>query len=420
MDYKKYEFDGYNAHFIKTNRFKSIYISFVLINEFNKENLTKNFILRKLLTTSSKKLKNEVEVTREVSKLYNSGLVVSNDIIGNSIVTTFDMEVLEDRYTEDGLLKKALTYFFDTIFYPNIIDNKFEKENYDLAISSAKLYYESQKENKNKYAVDNAYLLMDEEFLKYDINGYAKDLDNITRENMVTYYNDLIKSANANIFMIGSFDDDNVLKIINKNLDSKVFKNDNYSRSITFTDKPELKEKEDIETNNQSILVMLYKILNATKREKNVIFPIFNRIFGGSDNSKLFKVVREENSLCYDIGSTISRSGVVRVQSGISYENKEKVKKLIDEQLNKIKNGNISDKEFNEAIVFRRRALKQFEDYNDSILYLKEGNVLFESDDIDERMEHLNSVKKEEIIELSKKIVLNVVYMLKGDTDEKD
>lgn len=420
MDYKKYEFDGYNAHFIKTNRFKSIYISFVLINEFNKENLTKNFILRKLLTTSSKKLKNEVEVTREVSKLYNSGLVVSNDIIGNSIVTTFDMEVLEDRYTEDGLLKKALTYFFDTIFYPNIIDNKFEKENYDLAISSAKLYYESQKENKNKYAVDNAYLLMDEEFLKYDINGYAKDLDNITRENMVTYYNDLIKSANANIFMIGSFDDDNVLKIINKNLDSKVFKNDNYSRSITFTDKPELKEKEDIETNNQSILVMLYKILNATKREKNVIFPIFNRIFGGSDNSKLFKVVREENSLCYDIGSTISRSGVVRVQSGISYENKEKVKKLIDEQLKKMKNGNISDKEFNEAIVFRRRALKQFEDYNDSILYLKEGNVLFESDDIDERMEHLNSVKKEEIIELSKKIVLNVVYMLKGDTDEKD
>ena len=60
MDYKKYDLDNISIHFIKTDKFKSIYISTVLINEFKKENLTKNFVLRKLLTTSSKNLKNEV------------------------------------------------------------------------------------------------------------------------------------------------------------------------------------------------------------------------------------------------------------------------------------------------------------------------------------------------------------------------
>lgn len=416
MNYKKYEFDSYNVHFIKTDKFKSIFVSLVFINEFKKENLTKNFILRRLLTISSKKLKNEVEVSREVSRLYNSGLAVSNDIVGDTISTSFDMEVLEDKYTEKGLLKNALNYFFDTIFNPNIEDGKFEEKNYDIVINNAKVYYESEKENKRQYAVNNAYSLLDDEFLKYNLNGYMEDLNNITRENMVTHYNDLIKGACANIFLIGSFDDEEVLKIINDNLEGKIYNNKNYFERISFKDVPVLKEKEDTEKNNQSILVVIYKILNVTKRERNVIFPIFNRIFGGSSNSKLFKIVREENSLCYDIRSTISNSGIVTVQSGISYENKDKVLKLIEEELNKMKT-NITDEEFNEALAFRKKTLRQFEDYNDSILYTKEGNILYEYDDLEERLKGLESISKDEIMKLAEKICVNVIYTLKGDKD---
>ena len=82
-----------------------------------------------------------------------------------------------------------------------------------------------------------------------------------------------------------------------------------------------------------------------------------------------------------------------------------------------MKNGNISDEEFNEAINFRRKSLKQFEDYNDSILYIKESNILFNNDDLDDRNKQLDTIKKEEIIELSKKIYLNITYLLKGDNE---
>ena len=44
MEYKKYKFDGYTVHFLKTDKFKSIYVSTTLINEFKKENLNKNFV----------------------------------------------------------------------------------------------------------------------------------------------------------------------------------------------------------------------------------------------------------------------------------------------------------------------------------------------------------------------------------------
>ena len=194
MKYTKYELDNLDVHFIKTDKFKSIYISMVLINEFNKENLTKNFILRKLLTTSSKNLKNEIEVTTKVCDLYNSGIVISNNLVNNVITTNIDMEVLEDKYTEDGLLKKALDYYFDTIFNPNIIDGKFEKSNYDLVIKNVSNYYEKEKENKRRYAVNNAFSMLDENQLKYNINGYFEDLKNITLEDREKTFNENIKN----------------------------------------------------------------------------------------------------------------------------------------------------------------------------------------------------------------------------------
>ena len=148
MEYKKIKLDNYNVHLMKTDKFKSVFISLVLINEFKKESLIKNFVLRKLLTTSSKNLKDEIEVTKKVCSLYNSGILISNSIINNVISTSFDMEVLEDKYTEEGLFYNALDYFFDSIFNPNIVNDSFEKNNYDLVIKSIKEYFEREKENK--------------------------------------------------------------------------------------------------------------------------------------------------------------------------------------------------------------------------------------------------------------------------------
>ena len=420
MNYKKYDLDNISIHFIKTDKFKSIYISTVLINEFKKENLTKNFVLRKLLTTSSKKLKNEVEVTEKVCELYNSGIVISNSCVNNVITTSIDMEVLEDKYTEKGLVENALTYYFDSLFNPNIENNKFEESNYNLAIDFVNNYYEKIKENKDRYANMRAYSYLDCEYLKYDPNGSYEDLKNITRENMVTYYNDLINNSNVNMFVIGSFDDETMLDMIDKNIKGKFNNNKNIYIDGVFNSSSTNKEYEEIEDNNQSKLVMIYKLLDITHRERCVILPIFNRILSLGNNSKLFKVIREENSLCYDIRSNaLINESILTISSGLSYKNKNKAIDLIKQEITNIQNGNITDEEFNEAINFRKRSIKQFEDYNDAIIYIKEGKILFNLDDLEDREENLKTVTKEEIINLSKKLNLNITYILKGENDNE-
>lgn len=420
MEYKEIKLDNYNLHIIKTDKFKSTFVTLTLINDFKKEDLIKNFILRSLLVTSSKTLKNESEVTKKVCDLYNSGISITSTLCNNVLSTNFDMEILEDKYTEKGLFYNALDYFFESIFNPNIIDGKFEKTNYDLVIKSIKEYFEKEKENKLKYAYDNAYSLMDEDALKYPLNGKKEDLKNIDEKIMANYYNDFIKKSNANLFVIGNIKEKELVNYLKNNTLIKFNNNENKYIDRIFEDNTTLKKDETTENNNQSILILIYKVLNLTKRERNVIFPIFTRIFGGSSNSRLFKIVREKNSLCYSIRSSYSRTNsLVTVESGISYKNKDKVLDLINKELNKINNGDITEEELKEAISFRKKNLKQFDDYIDSISYIKQSNVLFDNDDLDTRRKEVDTVKLEEVVELSKKIKLNVEYILKGDKDNE-
>ena len=80
-----------------------------------------------------------------------------------------------------------------------------------------------------------------------------------------------------------------------------------------------------------------------------------------------------------------------------------------------MKNGIISDQEFDEAINFRIRTLKQFEDDNFDILYINQSSMLFGNDDLKARKDNVKTIKKEELINLANKIDLSVVYMLKGE-----
>ena len=48
------------------------------------------------------------------------------------------------------------------------------------------------------------------------------------------------------------------------------------------------------------------------------------------------------------------------------------------------------------------------------ILHSNVSKILTNNDDIDERIKNLETVTKNEIVEFSKKINLNIIYMLEG------
>ena len=236
---------------------------------------------------------------------------------------------------------------------------------------------------------------------------------------MYEYYNQLFKTANTNIFAIGSFDDEKMLDIINKNVNGRLYKNTNKYVKNSFDEIKEIKEKIEQEENNQSKLVMIYKLTNMTDRERNVILPVFNRILGVGSNSKLFKNVREKKSLAYDVRSSSNRDdSLLSVFAGIDKDKKDEVVNAIKDEFKNMQDSKFTDNDLKDAILSRKRILTQFLDENDSTLYCNISHILYDNDDFEKRIEKLNGITKKEITSLAQKAKLCIVYMLEGDKNE--
>ena len=139
-------------------------------------------------------------------------------------------------------------------------------------------------------------------------------------------------------------------------------------------------------------------------------------ILGTMNDSILFNVVREENSLCYSIGSYVNRfNPSLIIYAGINKSNYEKTIELIKKCVESMSDKKELERLFESAKKTINTFLNNY--YDDSIAqinnyYIKEYEY---SEDVETLRENINNVTIDEVIEFNKKIFLSTIYMLKGD-----
>ena len=146
---------------------------------------------------------------------------------------------------------------------------------------------------------------------------------------------------------------------------------------------------------------------------------MLNEILGGSASSKLFLNVREKMGLCYYCSSSYSLySGIMLISSGFEMKNYEIAKEAILNQIEEIKNGNISDFELESA---QRSVTSGYRQLYDSPFELQSfflNRALFNiTDKIDDAEHKLLTVKKDDIIALAKEIRLDASFFIEGDAN---
>ena len=153
--------------------------------------------------------------------------------------------------------------------------------------------------------------------------------------------------------------------------------------------------------------------------EKRYVANLYNIILGQSSvQNKLFKKLREENSLCYSISSYYQKyDGLIVISTGVDESSSNKAIKLIKDAIKEM-SSNISDEELINAKEQVITSLIYAKDSLDRIIDNYFYQDLKELDDIDTRIKKFKEVTKEEIYALSKKISISIVYNLKGDNNE--
>lgn len=423
MEYIKKDLGSYKLHLIKTDKFKSITVKVSFHRVIKKNEITIRNILSDMFMQSSKKYNSKRDLTIKAQDLYAAGLRTTNSRLGNYINTDFYLTVLNDKYTEEGNFASSLEFLSEIVFNPDVENGQFNEEKLDIVKSACRSALNSIKEDASNYSL----IRMAEEFgkgepISYRMIGYLEDLDDITGKSLYDFYLDMIKNDFVDIFVIGDIDIKGTTDLIKKYFKFGVLK----KLKVPFMvdeKKPRrsklvLNEKID---NTQSKLAIGCRLNDLNEYERGYPLTLFNVIFGGCSDSKLFKEVREENSLCYTIYSITNKlDNVLLIRAGIDKENYKKTVSLIEKNLKDMCNGKFDETDILMAKEYYNTALEEIEDSQSKIINNYLMMELINADDIDVKREKMSKVTKSEIVRVAKKVTIDTILCLEGVKDEEN
>ena len=332
--------------------------------------------------------------------MYGASFNCGVDKIGNYQVLKFYIEGLSDEYTEE---KQNIEELLKEIIYSPILENGyFKKEYVEQEKENLRLIIESRKDNKARYAYERCIeeMFENEPYGVYKY-GTVEDVEKITPESLYNQYKKILKNAQIDVFGCGNQLEE--IEIPHKN--TIEIKN-----TIHENKHKEIKEKADV-TQGKLIIGL------DTPEENKPAITMYNAILGGGANSKLFQNVREKASLAYSAGSSyIRRINSIFIKTGIKNENYEKTLEIIKKQLQDMKEGNITDKEFRDAKQLIISSLKLIpEQQEDLIAFTYDQKIFGENQSIDEYISNISKVTKENVIEIAQKIDIDTIYFLYGE-----
>lgn len=423
MNYMKKDIkNGVSLHKINTNKFKTNLYAVFIATPLKREDVTKNALITSILRRGSENIPSQDLISKKLEEMYGASFDCGIEKAGDNQIIKFYLETINDEFLpeQEELTKKSLDILFDIIFNPLIENDGFKKEYFDSEKQNLKQIIESKIDNKRAYSFDRCIeeMFKNEPYGLYKY-GYVEDLEKITPQDLYEQYKKLISNAKIDIFVSGEQKDDSILNIIKEN--EKIIKLNEreaeYIENKENTNKTEVKETQVVEEHMQVAQGNLVLGLNINTEIENAKFvaSLYNAILGGGANSKLFQNVREKQSLAYTAGSTYRRQkNVIFIRCGIEIKNYEKALNTIKDQLKDIENGNFSEEDINnskELISESIRSISAEQDTEITYYYGQELSDKFTT--IEEYIEKINNVTKQQIQEIAKKISINTIYFLR-------
>ena len=414
---------SYKLHLINTDKFKTVTVKVLFHTPIKKEEITKRILVSNILLQSSKKFDSRRKLTMESENLYSADIGVSNQRLGNYITTSFNLQVLMDKYTEENNLEKSIDFLQEIIFNPDVENKSFKREKVDYVKHDCLVKINSIKESPSKYSS----IRLGEEFdskspISYRMLGYIDDLDIIDERSLYESYLNMINTDYVDIFVVGDFDNKEMLGLIKKYFKFKKIKKPKKSY-ILKNRKSRLRRhfaKEEI-NNSQSVLAIANPVYGLTKYERDYALPLGNLIFGGGADSKLFKDVREANSLCYTIHSWfIKTDNMIIIKAGIDRDNYTKAINIITKKLDEMKKGKFSEDDINNVKEELINALESLDEDENAMINDVISSDILELDDIKTRISTIKKVKKSDIVKAFRKVHMDTVFLLEGVLDEED
>ena len=412
--------DNVSLHYISMTKLKTTSAAIYIHRPLNNEEASYNALLPSVLKSGTELCPDREAVAKYLGNLYGATMGGTTLKCGEDHIIYFDAETISDRYAPEGepLTADLLNLLMSVIFAPKLQDGAFDKkvveqekinaaDKIDVFINDKRLYASSRCQEETARGTDFAIGRL----------GDKDVISSITPKTLYDHYRAIITSSPIDIYLCGDADIKAAETVIRRYTDKLSFtaaqlpKTDILQRDIT--ELHNVSEEMDV---SQGKLSMGF-LTNVKPNDSDYYaLVVFNSVFGAGAHSKLFNNVREKLSLAYYASSQLERfKGMLVVNAGIEFD---KFRSAYDEtlaQLKEIQNGNITEHEFNSSIS---SIINTFNSYYDDQRALATCNLMNKiagtDKTLDEMIEIVKSVTVADVVAVSKKLMLDTVYFLKG------
>ena len=296
----------------------------------------------------------------------------------------------------DTELCTALDVLSDMVMHPIFPKEEIEKEK-KVVIEEMKMYRDSP--DDFLFEEFTSHLFKDHP-LGRPILGYEETVSAFTDGDLFQYMRDRYAPENLIIAVAGNVDHDTVLR---------------YCQSLLTTEDRKLVEPLD-----QELSPLDTKPLSLTKSieqthyiwgrrglhfddDQKYVLLLTNTLLGGGMSSRLHQNIREKYGYCYSVqtfNQSFLETGIWGVYVGTDKDYVEHVHELVVEQLNLLASHELAYKELSEAKAqLKGKLLLSQENTSNRMMRLAKSEIYYKRHvDLDELVEHIDSVSVEDII----------------------
>ena len=246
--------------------------------------------------------------------------------------------------------------------------------------------------------------------LKVDVIGKESIVRTIDKEMITNYYNKHYVPNNTVVTIVSNFDHERIIEIVKKWFGAWEKK----PVEKTMLEFEQNKEKFKIthrDNMEQSTVLYLYTFKDLTKKEE-LALRVLNHKFGESSNSILFRELREDKGLAYDIYTSMDLTTNLKslyIYAAVAPEDVDDAIKTIDSCIERIKKEIIvfDDNTINiMKKVFKTAIASTLEDSSDLGSYIvhqaMDREELYQ---FTEDMERLNTIEAKDLYSVARKVL---------------
>lgn len=410
--------DGVNLYIQPTEKFKTTTIYAYFHMPLEPVTVTYNALLPMVMARASADYPTTAALSRHFDDLYGASFGVDVLRRGEVHSIVFRLEVVNKQHIPggEGLLKAGMETLASIITRPLVEGDGFKAEYVNQEKANLKQIIEGLINDKRRYAMVRCTQAMceGEPFALYRM-GRVEDLAEATPQSLLAHHHRVLSEAPVDIFVIGHVDVEETKALVTANLQFPGGATRRFPEtSVKREPGRPVKDVVDRLDVNQGVLVIGFR--TGTTLKDDLYFPMLvaNGILGGFSHSKLFQEVREKNSLAYFAYSAIETvKGTGFMYAGIEFENMEKAKEIMLEQLKAVQEGQIEDEEFETTISTLVNDMLSAADSPSAMADLAVDQVFSGQDrSIEDRVAAFEKVTKEQAAEAARHFTLDTIYFL--------